>query len=85
MQGENEVAIYGDVPQPASIESVLGHLLREIAVVRQELAALKEGLVARQLPAQVDAAFPARALRFSRMDYTDRDPAKAMELLRRNG
>ena len=30
MQGENEVAIYGDGPQPASIEAVLGHLLREI-------------------------------------------------------
>ena len=80
MQGENETAIYGDVPQPASIESVLGHLLRELTALRQELAALKDQLGPRQPPAQ----FPARALRFSRMDHTDRDPAKAMELLRRN-
>ena len=63
MQGENELAIYGGGPQPASIESVLGHLLREIAAARQELAALREHMQATTRP---DAAFPSRALKYSR-------------------
>jgi hypothetical protein len=62
MQGENEVAIYGN---PSPVEEMLGNMLREIAEVRQMIAALREELHACQVPTQSVAAFPERALKWS--------------------
>ena len=62
MQGENEVAIYGN---SSPVEDMIGNMLREIAEVRQMIAALREELHACQVPTQSDAAFPERALKWS--------------------
>jgi hypothetical protein len=62
MQGENEVAIYGN---SSPVEEMLGNMLREIAEVRQMIAALRAELFGPQVPTQSDAAFPERALKWS--------------------